>query len=178
MALQNLVLGLVAAGVRHGYAIRRRIVDALGGRATVQPSHVYGALAALERDGLVTARTEEKSGRYRRTFESTPAGDARLATWLSSRPPDAAAVLRDALLVKLSVRALLDAPPSRREVAAERVARRRCGPTTAPDDALARVLRDREQRRREVALRLLDGVASCGAPPGAATRSRPGSGSR
>ncbi len=178
MALEHLVLGLVAGGVRHGYAIRRRIDDALGGRATVQSSHVYGALAALERDGLVAARAREEAGRRRRGFEATPAGAARLAAWLSSPPPDAAAVLRDPLLVELSVRALLDAPPSRREIAAERAARGGGRPPIAPDDGLARVLRDRTERRRAVALRLLDRVAPGGVPGSAATRSRPGSGSR
>lgn len=179
MALEHLVLGLVAGGVRHGYAIRRRIDDALGGRGTVQPSHVYGVLAALERGGLVTARAREESGRRRRSFDPTPAGAARLAAWLASSPPDVAAVLRDALLVKLSVRALLEAPPSRREIAAERAARREGRrPMLAPEDVLARVLRDRTERRREVLLRLLERVASCGGPRDATTRSRPGSGSR
>jgi hypothetical protein len=86
--------------------------------------------------------------------------------------------MRDALLVKLSVRALLGAPPSRREIAAERASRRRPGPTAAPDDVLARVLRDRTERRTAVALRLLDRVASCGVPGDATTGRRPGSGSR
>ena len=179
MALEHLVLGLVAGGVGHGYAIRRRIDDALGGRATVQPSHVYGVRAALERDGLVKARAREESKRRRRTFDPTPAGAGRLVAWLASSPPDVTAVLRDALLVKLSVRALLDAPPSRREIAAERAARRGDQrPMIAPEDVLARVLRDRTERRREVALRLLERVASCGVPPDVTTRSRPGSGSR
>ena len=178
MALEHLVLGLVAGGVRHGYAIGRRIDDALVGRATVQRSHVYAALAALERRGLAVARMEGATGRRRRTFDPTPAGRTRLAAWLARRPADAAAVLHRSLLVKLAVRALLDDLPSRREVAIARAARRRLGEATAVGDVLARMLRERARRRAAVETSLLDRLDAGREPSATATRSRPESGFR
>lgn len=177
MALEHLVLGLVAGGVRHGYAIWRRVDEALGARGTVQRSHVYAALAALERRSLVVACEAPANGRARRrAFVVTAAGDARLRAWLDRTPSDATLVVQRALFVKLAVRALLGARPSRRDVEAERAARRAIPDRFAASGPLVRLLRERARRRVEVELWLL-GQLETAVPP-AATRARSESASR
>jgi DNA-binding PadR family transcriptional regulator len=167
MALDHLVLGLVTSGVSHGYAIARRIEALLGEHdAAVQRSHVYAALAALERRELVTGRDEQPAGRrQRRSFTATDAGRRWLAVWLEREAGDGVSVLRRTLLVKILVRALLDELPSRRELGAERATRRGFPPGVAAvgpshrggvaDDVVA-LLHTRLRRHRDVELWLLD----------------------
>jgi DNA-binding PadR family transcriptional regulator len=192
VALDHLVLGLVAAGVGHGYAITRRIEATLGDRSSVQRSHVYAALARLEQRGMVTVRAERPRGqRWRRTFAATDAGRTWLAAWLEREPGDGGSMLRRTLLVKIVVRGLLDEVPSRRELEAERAARR-CDPgrgvgdrsrnaTTAPDEVVE-LLRARSRRHREAELWLLDQLDTQRAvgpvERGALRRARTGSASR
>lgn len=177
MALEHLVLGLVAGGVRHGYAIWRHVDDALGGRGTVQRSHVYAALAALECRCLVVASGVRANGRAgRRAFDATAAGGAWLRQWLDRAPCDATLVLQRALFVKLAVRALLGERPSRREVAAERAARRATQDRGADSRPLVRLLRERARRHAEAELWLLEQLEVEIPPP--ATGSRSGSASR
>ena len=192
MALDHLVLGLVAANVGHGYAIARRITELQGGRGSVQRSHVYAALARLERRGLIAVHPEPPARRPRRTFAATDAGRGWLAAWLDRTPEDGAALLRRTLLVKLAVRELLGERPSRRELSAERAARRHdAGEPGADRTADAAVVRDpvaalllaRARRHRDVELWLLDRLDAQHGGAGAAgpvplTRSRSGSASR
>lgn len=175
------MLGLVAGGVRHGYAVWRRIDALLGTRGVVQRSHVYAALATLERGRLVAARAPRPSGGRRcRTFDVTAEGRASLYAWLGRAPGDDATVVRRTLLVKLAVRTLLGERPSRREVVAERAAR--ASPRDDTDrDPLTHLLRDRERRHAAVELWLLDRLDAPGTPAAPrlpARRSRSGSGSR
>jgi DNA-binding PadR family transcriptional regulator len=195
MALDHLVLGLVAAGVGHGYAIARRIEMTLGERGTVQRSHVYAALARLEQRGFVTVHAAQPPGmRWRRTFVATDGGRRSLAAWLERAPDDGASVLRRTLLGKVALRALLGELPSRREVEAERAARRRDPGGGADDlpssansggDEVSALLRARMRRHRDVELWLLDRLDAqrAAGPLDAAaraplTRSRTGSASR
>jgi DNA-binding PadR family transcriptional regulator len=183
VALAQVVLGLVAGGVRHGYAIWRRIDDVHGARGRVQRSHVHAALAALERRGLVVAALPGPPvGRRRRTFDTTSAGRESLRAWLACEPSDAVLVLQRTLLMKCALRARLGERPARRLITAERGARLvvidRAEPceTFSPDgDALGRLLRERARRHADVELWLLDRL---GVEPARATRSRPGSASR
>ncbi|MBM4242213.1 MAG: PadR family transcriptional regulator [Deltaproteobacteria bacterium] len=173
MALDHLVLGLTAAGVRHGYAIWKHIDAMLGGRRAVQRSHVYGALASLQRRGLAVAREERPDGRRPRCrFDPTPRGRDWLAAWLAHEPRGVTAVLQRTLFMKVAVRGLLGEQPARREVGAERSARLRPAGRVAGDDPLVRLLGERRRRRLEVELWLcdrLDEPARSGA-----TRPRPG----
>ncbi|MBY0279562.1 PadR family transcriptional regulator [Candidatus Binatia bacterium] len=168
MALAHLVLGLVAGGVRHGYAIERHLAAALGGRATVQRSHVYAALRALARSGFVSAGDDTRIGcKRRRSFRTTPGGDESLRAWLDREPSDAASFLRRTLLAKLIVRATLSEQPSRREVGRERALRRshlsertamqKRGHAAGPS-VLEALLAERARRHLEVELWLLERV--------------------
>lgn len=191
MALEHLVLGLVASGVQHGYAIERRIARALGGRGTVQRSHVYAALRGLEGRGFVAACAVRPAGRPgRRTVATTPSGARWLGAWLDREPSDAAVLLRRTLLIKSVLRALLDERPSRREIGAERalrrqrvLARRATGRTRdgAPGgDGLTELLDRRACIALEVELWLLDRLEAPRplAVGDALRRRRPGSASR
>lgn len=177
MALAQVVLGLVAGGVRHGYAIWRRIDDVHGAHGRVQRSHVHAALAALERRGLVVAALPgPQAGRRRRTFDTTSAGRESLRAWLACEPSDAVLVLQRTLLVKCALRARLGERPARRLITAERGARLVVIDRAEPcDDALGRLLRERARRHADVERWLLDRLA---VEPARVTRSRPGSASR
>lgn len=175
MALEHLVLGLVACGVRHGYAVWRRLDDAADVHGRVQRSHVYATLASLARRRLVVPSEPEAHDRLRRrTFDLTDDGRAALRAWLDRRQSDATIVLKRTLLVKCVVRALLDERASARGLAAESRARRAVTARGGSSDPLVRLLRERARRHADVELWLLDRLAA--APP--ATRSRPGSASR
>jgi DNA-binding PadR family transcriptional regulator len=45
---------------RHGYAIMRKVADMTHGSVKVGPGTLYGALANLEKDGLIGIVNEEK----------------------------------------------------------------------------------------------------------------------
>ena len=74
-----LILASLADGAKHGYGILEDVARFSGVR--FEPGTLYGALARLEREGLVEAL--EPAGR-RRPYALTPAGrgvlEARLAT--------------------------------------------------------------------------------------------------
>lgn len=83
--LDGLLLAILEAGPRHGYAI----IDALradsGGRFELPTGTVYPALRRLERAGLVHGTWSVVGGRRRRVYELTPAGHRALkaerGTW-------------------------------------------------------------------------------------------------
>lgn len=63
-----LVLGSLAAGDKHGYAIAEDIAAGTGRRPG--PGTLYGAIARLERDGLITAlEGDERRRPYRLSAE-------------------------------------------------------------------------------------------------------------
>lgn len=176
MALDHVVLGFVASGVRHGYAIWRRLDDPTGTTVRVQRSHVYATLAALQRRRLVVpSQPPPGDRRGRRAFEATDEGRAWLRSWLDREPCDPPVLLQRTLLLKCVVRSRLGERPSRRGLAAECRARRAAGEGDDATDALVRLLRERARRHADVELWLLDRLAA--APP-QATRSRSGSASR
>lgn len=190
MALDQVTLGLVAAGVRHGYAIQRHVSGALGGRGTVQRSHVYAALRALERRGFVTVHEGPSSRPPRRMLRATPSGTSWLRAWLDREPCDAATIALRTLLVKTAIRALLEDTPSRREIAAERALRRPYATgrreaearlrSTSSAGPIASLVAERTRRRVEVELWLLGQLdARWPLPPCVPfRRRRPGSASR
>lgn len=64
-----LVLGSLAGGPKHGYAITEDVEDTTGAR--LGPGTLYGALARLEERGLVRALPSEDR---RKPYEITAAG--------------------------------------------------------------------------------------------------------
>jgi DNA-binding PadR family transcriptional regulator len=74
-----LILTSLAEGARHGYALIKDIEEFAG--VTLGPGTLYGALARLERQGLI--RPLEAEDR-RRPYELTDAGAAALRPRLAS----------------------------------------------------------------------------------------------
>lgn len=76
------ILLSLAAGERHGYAIRQDVEQRTDGAITLWPTTLYGALSQLEAEGLI-AETAGASGPDdevpRRFYRLTPAGSAVLA---------------------------------------------------------------------------------------------------
>jgi DNA-binding PadR family transcriptional regulator len=68
-----LVLGSLASGPKHGYAITEDVAETTGSR--LGPGTLYGALARLEQRGLVRALPSEDR---RKPYEITAAGAAVL----------------------------------------------------------------------------------------------------
>lgn len=76
-----LVLGILADGEAHGYAILKRVGELSGGRIQWTDGMLYPLLHRLERNGLVTAEWGlSEAGRKRKHYVLTPAGHAELET--------------------------------------------------------------------------------------------------
>jgi DNA-binding PadR family transcriptional regulator len=75
-----LVLGILAEGDLHGYAILKRVADLSGGRMQWSDGMLYPLLHRLERQGYVSAAWgTSEAGRRRKHYALTPAGRAALA---------------------------------------------------------------------------------------------------
>ena len=69
-----LIMGSLAGGAKHGYGIQQDVLAEAG--VDLGPGTLYGALARLERDGLVQALPGEAR---RRPYQLTGAGVAVLS---------------------------------------------------------------------------------------------------
>ncbi len=81
-----LVLGILADGDLHGYAILKRVGDLSGGRMQWTDGMLYPLLHRLERNGWVTAAWgTSEAGRKRKHYALTTAGrtelESRKAQW-------------------------------------------------------------------------------------------------
>lgn len=74
-----LILGSLAAGPKHGYAIIQDTEECA--KVTLGPGTLYGALARLEARGLVRALAGDER---RRPYEITAVGSALLAARLTA----------------------------------------------------------------------------------------------
>ncbi|NMO54328.1 PadR family transcriptional regulator [Actinoplanes sp. TBRC 11911] len=93
MSTAHVLLGLLAAGPRHGYDLKRAHDEQLPRAKPLAFGQVYATLGRLERDGFVVASSPERDGGPDRTsYVITEAGRAHLAAWLSSVEPPAAHV--------------------------------------------------------------------------------------
>jgi DNA-binding PadR family transcriptional regulator len=81
-----LVLAILADGRQYGYAIQKRFRQATG--EPLQPGSLYPLLHRLEEEGWVRAERETSTGRPRRWYTLTEAGQRRLraaaAAWQAS----------------------------------------------------------------------------------------------
>lgn len=77
--LDGLILAVLEAGPRHGYAIIEALQARSGGALTLPTGTVYPALRRLERAALVTGTWSTVDGRERRTYTLTRAGQHALA---------------------------------------------------------------------------------------------------
>ncbi len=74
-----LILAALAPQPLHGYAIIGEVADLSGGRLTLRPGTLYGALDRLAGEGLLESDREEVvDGRLRRYYRLTDAGAAVL----------------------------------------------------------------------------------------------------
>jgi PadR family transcriptional regulator, regulatory protein PadR len=83
--LDGILLAVLEAGPRHGYAIMEALRARSGGQLDLPTGTVYPALHRLERAGLIRAAWSTAGGRRRRVYELTPAGrralDAERSGW-------------------------------------------------------------------------------------------------
>ncbi|MEV4638003.1 PadR family transcriptional regulator [Actinoplanes sp. NPDC049548] len=90
MSTSHVLLGLLAAGPRHGYDLKRAHDERLPQAKPLAYGQVYSTLGRLERDGLVEQRGQDREGGPDRTsYALTDAGRARLSEWLTAVEPPA-----------------------------------------------------------------------------------------
>ena len=90
--LDALLLATLAAGPRHGYAVKEALRAGSGGRFDLPTGTVYPALHRLERAGLIHGSWSVVNGRRRRSYALTPAGRRALNQERSSWQEFSAAV--------------------------------------------------------------------------------------
>lgn len=84
MSTPHVLLGLLAAGPRHGYDLKRAHDERLPRAKPIAFGQVYATLGRLERDGLVTqAGSDRDGGPDRTSYALTDAGRAKLDEWLA-----------------------------------------------------------------------------------------------
>ena len=99
MSLKYGVLGLLADQPLHGYDLKSRFEQLLGGTWDVNIGQIYTTLQRLERDGLVEG-DEARGDRGRRTYRLTEGGAKALNDWLE-QPEVEPSQLREEIYVKL-----------------------------------------------------------------------------
>ncbi|MDW3845292.1 PadR family transcriptional regulator [Micromonospora sp. BRA006-A] len=88
MSTQHVLLGLLAAGPRHGYELKRAHDERLPRARPLAFGQVYATLARLHRDGLVVPAGQERDGGPDRTaYALTDDGRAALDHWLGAVEP-------------------------------------------------------------------------------------------
>jgi len=84
----HVLLGLLAAGPRHGYDLKRAHDARLPRAKPLAFGQVYATLGRLERDGLITAAGHDRDGGPDRTsYALTVDGRAALHAWLGEVEP-------------------------------------------------------------------------------------------
>lgn len=123
MSTSHVLLGLLAAGPRHGYDLKREHDDRMPRAKPLAFGQVYATLGRLERDGLIEQTGQDRDGGPDRTsYTLTEAGRAALDTWLSTVEPPApyvASVLFSKVVVSLLA---ADADRARAYLVAQRAA--------------------------------------------------------
>lgn len=85
MSTPHVLLGLLAAGPKHGYDLKRDHDSRLPRAKPVAFGQVYATLGRLERDGLVEVVGQDRDGGPDRTsYGVTRAGRAALDDWLGA----------------------------------------------------------------------------------------------
>ncbi len=99
MSARHTLLALLSEGPKHGPQLREEVGARTGGMWPLNGGQVHGALARLERDGLVDSGGTQAAG-PRKGFRITADGAAELAAWLG-RPPGFASPPDDQMTAKL-----------------------------------------------------------------------------
>ncbi|MFG2010637.1 PadR family transcriptional regulator [Micromonospora sp. NPDC048868] len=88
MSTSHVLLGLLAAGNRHGYELKRAHDERLPRAKPLAFGQVYSTLGRLQRDGLVAPAGQEREGGPDRTaYSLTADGRAALQRWLAEVEP-------------------------------------------------------------------------------------------
>lgn len=107
MSTPHVLLGLLAAGPKHGYELKHAHDERLPRARPLAFGQVYTTLGRLERDGFVqTAGREQAGGPERTTYEITERGREELTGWLDGFELPAPYV-NSALLARVVVALLL-----------------------------------------------------------------------
>ncbi|QDY05995.1 PadR family transcriptional regulator [Micromonospora sp. HM134] len=107
MSTSHVLLGLLAAGNRHGYELKRAHDTRLPRAKPLAFGQVYATLGRLQRDGLVvTAGQEREAGPDRTAYALTDQGRAALDGWLAAVEPPMPYVT-SALFTKVAVALLV-----------------------------------------------------------------------
>jgi DNA-binding PadR family transcriptional regulator len=99
LSLKYGVLGLLKEEPLHGYEVKSRFEEMLGGTWEVNVGQIYTTLQRLERDGLVRPRGV-RGDRGKQTYELSPEGRKALDEWLG-KPDSGPLQLHDEIYVKL-----------------------------------------------------------------------------
>ena len=141
MAIGTTFLGLLEAGPRHGYDLKRAYDERFGADRPLSYGQVYATLARLLKNGLVEVEgVEPGAGPDRKRYAITEAGVTDIERWLS-QPEKPEPYLQSTLYAKV-VLALLDRPRG------ERPARRAALRAPAADARADRAPARRGHRRR------------------------------
>jgi DNA-binding PadR family transcriptional regulator len=99
MSLKFGILGLLAQGPLHGYEVKTRFEEMLGGTWEVNIGQIYTTLQRLERDGLVEPEGD-RGDRGKHAYALTDEGRTALQDWLE-HPEEEPQQLREEIYVKL-----------------------------------------------------------------------------
>lgn len=123
MSTPHVLLGLLVAGPRHGYDLKKAHDDRLPQAKPLAFGQVYATLGRLERDGFVEQSGQDRDGGPDRTsYALTEAGRGHLDEWLAKIEPPAPYVT-STLFSKVVVSLLTsDIEHSREYLAAQRAA--------------------------------------------------------
>lgn len=75
-----MILSVLAHGKKYGYLIQKELRDASRGRAELQAGTLYPILHRLEQEKLIRSFWDDESGRKRKWYQLTAAGQKRLQT--------------------------------------------------------------------------------------------------
>jgi PadR family transcriptional regulator, regulatory protein PadR len=78
--VEAMVLGALREGPTHGYGLIVRLRELSRGAFDLKEGTVYPALHRLERDGKLESTWSLESGRKRRVYALTPAGEKALSS--------------------------------------------------------------------------------------------------
>lgn len=123
MSTAHALLGLLAAGARHGYELKREHDARLPMVRPLAFGQVYATLGRLVRDGLIVELGQERVGGPDRTaYELTAAGRAALDGWLLAVEPPGQ-YINSALFQKVVIAVLVAGEDAARQyLAAQRAA--------------------------------------------------------
>ena len=77
-----IILGLLSHEPMTGYEIKRRVTTTISFFWEVGYGQIYPALRQLQKDGLVTMKTEARENRPRKVYTITESGRTELKNWL------------------------------------------------------------------------------------------------